>query len=80
MSLNTCIEPPGQIENGIVSTMIAAERDDADDLGVDLRDGLAGRHPAHGHRGEAGDRGQLGQVEHLRARESDPAGGRTAAR
>ena len=67
MSLNTCAEPPGQIENGSVSTMIAPSDDDADDLGVGVGDRLAGRHAAHRHRGEAGDRRQLGEVQHLQA-------------
>ena len=67
MSLNTVSEPPGQIENGIVSRRIAAERDDADDLGVDVGDGLPRRQAAHRHRGEPADGRQFGEMQRAEA-------------
>ena len=67
MSVNTFADPPGQIENGSGQHDDRAEHDDADDLGVDVGDRLARRHAPHRHRGETGNRRQLGQVEDLEA-------------
>ena len=67
MSVNTWADPPGQIENGTVKDDDGAEHDDPDDFHVDVGDRETRRHAADRHRGETGNRGELGQVEDFKA-------------